>query len=198
MKMEKNEKEFSPQESLQVIQAMIDKTRNSFGDSSPYFLLWGWAVLIACLGHFVLLSINYRENYISWLCIIPITLVIHFIMLSRKAKKEKAKTFIGEVTAYLWTALGLCFFVFPFIFSKIGWQYCLPFYILIYGVGTFVSGKLINFKPLIYGGIGCFILAVITPYLPYNYQLLLAALSLLISYIIPGHLLRAFNKKSKS
>ncbi len=196
--MENNEKEFSPQESLQVIRSMIDTTRSSFGDSSPYFLLWGWAVMIACLGQFVLLSINYPNNFIAWLLIIPITLVIHFVMLARMVKKEKVKTFVGEASGYLWTALGLCFSVFPIIFAKIGWQYCLPFYILIYGVGTFVTGKLINFKPLIYGGIGCFILAVITPYIDYNYQLLLAALSLLISYIIPGHLLRLFNRKSKS
>ncbi len=196
--MEKNEKEFSPQESLQVIRAMIDTTRNSFGDSSPYFLLWGWAVMIACLVQFVLLSINYPNDFISWLFIIPVTVVIHFIMLARMAKKEKVKTFVGEASGYLWTALGLCFSAFPFIFAKIGWQYCLPFYILIYGVGTFVTGKLINFKPLIWGGIGCFILAIITPYLDYKYQLLLAAFSLLISYIIPGHLLKAFNRKSKS
>jgi len=85
-----------------------------------------------------------------------------------------------------------------FIFSKIGWQYCFPFYILFYGVGTYVSGSLLKFKPLVIGGLINLALAIVTAYLPYSLQMVMTALAILISYIIPGHLLRIrYNKTNR-
>jgi len=42
-----SEENFSPEESLQFIQTMIDKAKDSVADKSFYFLLWGWLVFIA-------------------------------------------------------------------------------------------------------------------------------------------------------
>lgn len=193
--MNQDEKEFTPQDSLYIIRSMIESTRHSLYDSSPYFLLWGWAVMIACLSQFMLMVFEVPNHSLPWGIIIPVTLVLYFIMVFKKTKKEKVKTFVGEANSFLWTALGSCFCVFPFIFSKIGWQYCLPFYILIYGVGTNVSGRLMNYKPLVYGGIICFPLAAFAPFVAYNFQLLIASTAILVSYIIPGHMLRAHYKK---
>ena len=81
---------------------------------------------------------------------------------------------------------------------KIGWQYCFPFFILFYGLGTFISGKLIRFTPLIIGGIINWILAAVSVHFPYDDQMLFAAGALLTSYIIPGHLLRMRYQKEKN
>jgi hypothetical protein len=56
-------------------------------------------------------------------------------------------------------------------------------------LGTFISGKLLKFTPLVVGGIINWILACIAGYLHYDYQMLLTAVAILTSYIIPGHLL---------
>lgn len=42
--------QFSPDESLQVIRNMIEKTREGISDGSKYFLVWGWGVFIGCSG----------------------------------------------------------------------------------------------------------------------------------------------------
>ena len=196
--MNSSEKEFTPQDSLQIIRSMIESTRHSLYDSSPYFLLWGWAVMIACLTQFFMLLFNYPNHSIAWLIVIPVTGVVFVVMLIKRTKNEKVKTFVSDATGYLWTALGSSFCVFPFIFSKIGWQFCLPFYILNYGIGTYVSGKLMNYKPLVYGGAICFPLAAFAPYVGFDLQLLIACVAILVSYIIPGHMLRAHYKKSKT
>jgi hypothetical protein len=57
-------------------------------------------------------------------------------------------------------------------------------------LGTFVSGSVLKFKPLIVGGIISWILAVIAVYLSYDFQILMGGLAIFFSYIIPGHLLR--------
>jgi hypothetical protein len=189
--MEKSDKAFDPAESIILIRRMIESTKNSMSDGSHYFLLWGWATMLACLTQFFLMDVlNYKHHYNAWL-IIPVALLIHVLFIVRDKKHQKVKTFIGDANAYLWTAVGCSFFVLAIIFANIGWQYSFPFYILFYGLGTSVSGALLRFRPLLYGGISCFVLAALASYLPYPHQILLAGFAILISYIIPGHLLRS-------
>jgi hypothetical protein len=47
------------------------------------------------------------------------------------------------------------------------------------------------------GGLLNFVLAGICSHFSYDYQLLIASLALLISYIIPGHLLRNRYRQNK-
>lgn len=196
--MQANEKEFSPRESLKLIAEMIETTKNSFSDRSHYFLLWGWAVVIGCLTQYYLkVIVRYPHHYYAWL-ITPAAIALHFIFVFRDIKKDRVKTFINQATAYLWTSIGLSFFALGFVFAHIGWQYCYPFYILLYGVGTYISGSLIKFKPMIIGGLVCFVLVVICVYQPYDLQMLITAFAIVISYIIPGYMLRHQYKKQKT
>jgi len=195
--MQVNEDEFSPTESLKLITQMIETTKNSISDRSHYFLLWGWAVVIGCLTQYFLKAIlNYPQHYYAWL-ITPVAIVFHFIFVYRDRKKDRVKTFINEANAYLWTSIGLSFFVLGFVFARIGWQYCYPFYILLYGVGTYISGSLLKFKPMIVGGLLCFVLVIICVYQPYDFQMLITAFAIIISYIIPGYMLRNQYKNQK-
>jgi len=147
------------------------------------------AVFFGCAMRFSLLSINYERHYDAW-WIIMVALIFHVVFIMRDKKKQRVSTFIGEANGSLWMGIGFSFMVLAFIFSKIGWQYCFPFYILFYALGTFVSGSLLKFKPMIIGGAICFILAICSVFIDYKLQILLTAISILISYIIPGHLLR--------
>ncbi|WP_018615814.1 hypothetical protein [Segetibacter koreensis] len=196
--MQEAEKEFSPQESLQLITKMIENTKNSISDRSHYFLLWGWAVVIGCLTqYFLKVILNYPKHYYAWL-VTPIAIALHFVLKYRDRKKDRVKTFINEANAYLWTSIGLSFFALGFVFAQIGWQYCYPFYILLYGIGTYISGRLLKFKPMIIGGLLCFVLMIVCVYQPYDVQMLITAFAVVISYIIPGYLLRNQYKKTKN
>lgn len=195
--MKNNENDFSPEESLQLIRSMIEKTKHSISDKSHYFLLWGWAVFIgSVLQYYLKVILDYPQHYYAWY-ITPVALIIFIVFLVRDSKKEKVKTFIDEASRYLWTGIGFSFMALGFIFSKMGWQYCYPIYILLYGIGTYVSGALIKFRPLIIGGIFCFPLAVIATYVEYDTQIITLAFAVLVSYIIPGYLLRMRYKKQQ-
>ncbi len=43
------EESFSPEESLKLISSMIRTAKSNFYDSSRYYLLWGYAVILASL-----------------------------------------------------------------------------------------------------------------------------------------------------
>jgi hypothetical protein len=196
--MNTSEKEFTPQESLQLIRLMIESTKSSISDNSHFFLLWGWATLIGCLmQYYLLVIVKYIHHYYAWF-ITPIALLLHIIFIYKYKRQERVKTFIDEANRYVWVIIGFSYFSLGIVFSKIGWQYCFPFYILLYGIGTYISGSLLKFKPMKIGGMVCLLLVMLAPFLDYPFQILLSAFAILISYIIPGHLLRNQYRKTKN
>lgn len=190
---------FTPQESLRLIGSMINKTRQNMSDKSAYYLVWGWITFVACTAQFILKHIyNYEKHYLVWWLVI--VGVVFSIWYSRKEeKKQQVKTYIGDSMKYLWIGMGIAYFVLSMILSKYGWdKIVFPFFIMLYGLGTFVSGSFIQFRPLIIGGIIAFALAIGAAYVEYDYQMLFAAAAILISYIIPAYLLRRKNKLSNT
>jgi hypothetical protein len=185
------EDNFSPQQSLELIQSMIAKTKQNLGSNRTYFLLWGWVSFLAILGQFVLkVLLLYPRHYLVWLIVIP-TVLVTIIYAARHQKAQSVRTYIGESMSSLWTGIGVSFFILSMIITRLegGWLNAWPFYILFYGLGTFVSGRILKFTPLVIGGIFNWVLAIVSLYVAFDYQLLLAATAILTSYIIPGHLL---------
>jgi len=180
---------FSPQQSLQLIQAMIQKTRANMSENRFYFLLWGWLVFGSILCQIILkVVLDYRHHYIVWLLTIPAMFVT--IYYSRKQGNRMVQTYVGESMANLWIGVGISFFVLVFIISAgIGWRNAWPFMILMYGLGTFISGRILQFKPFVVGGILNWLIACICVFLPYDYQMCGAALAILTSYIIPAYMI---------
>lgn len=176
---------------------MLDKTKHAISDQSHYFLLWGYAVFFGCALQFTLIRLDYEKHYMAW-WVTLLALLVHIWFGARDRRREKVSTYMGEASGALWMGIGFAFMIMAFIFMKIGWQYCFPFYILFYGLGTFVSGILLRFRPLIVGGAICYVLAAFATFMDYDVQVLLTAFSILVSYIIPGHMLRAKYKKQNT
>jgi hypothetical protein len=189
------EENFSAQDSLHLIQSMINKTRSDLNENRIYFLLWGWVSFLATISQFILkVWVGYERHYLVWRITIPAA-VFTIIYSFRKSKRRSVRTYVGDNMSSLWTGIGISFFILSFIFSRqpTGWAGAWPFFILFYGMGTFISGGLLQFRPLVIGGIFNWILAIISVFVVYDYQLLIAAVAILTSYIIPGHLLKNVN-----
>jgi hypothetical protein len=191
------EENLSPEQSLRLIQTMIDKTKQDISGKTHYFLVWGWITFIACTGQFILKHImNYEKHYLVW-TIILVGIVYSAWQGYKEGKSSKVRTYVSDSMTYLWTGMGITYLVLSIVLSNIGWNTSVfPFFIILYALGTFISGNFIKFRPLIVGGILAWILAVVAVYLPYDYQMLVAAAAILVSYIIPAYLLRARNKAS--
>jgi len=195
--METNDKELSPQESIELIRSMIAKTKTAVADNSFYLLFWGWLVFGCCITQYILkVYIHYPNHYFVW-WLTPLGGVVSGIYGSRQAKRQRVKTFVEEALDYVWISLMLSFIVLVIVnMTGNEWAHAFTYYILIYAIGTFITGSLIRFRPLVIGGIINFALAAVSVQFSYDDQLLVGALALLISYIIPGHLLRISHKKN--
>jgi hypothetical protein len=185
------EDQFSPQQSLQLIHAMINKTKANLSENRFYFLLWGWSTFAAILMQFFLkVVLQYERHYLVWFLMIPAS-ILTVVHASKGSRQAQVRTYIGESMSYLWTGIGISFFILSLIVSSApgGWGNAWPLFILFYGLGTFVSGKILKFTPLVIGGVFNWALAIVSIYVHFDYQLLLAAAAIMTSYIVPGHLL---------
>ena len=191
------EENFSPQDSLQLIQSMIAKTRRDMGDNSIHFLLWGWITFVCCTGQYILKTmLHYDKHYLVWVLVLP-TAIFSAYLGNKDNKTREATTYIGDSMKYLWMGMGISFFVLSIILSRLGWgTNVFPFFILLYGLGTFISGKFLQFRPMVLGGVAAWLLAIISGYFNYDYQMLFGAGAILVSYIIPAYMLRSKNKST--
>jgi hypothetical protein len=191
---------FSPQESLALIESMIQKAQNKFAENGFLYLLWGWTVFVCGTLQFILLHFFKFQNHdkiwiITWLIII-----YQVIYLKRKKQERTVKTYYDEVIGYVWisfvTAMFLIGYAIAHTSSIFGEYYILftPCILVLYGIPVFLSGILLRFKPLIIGGIGCWVLSFVASItltrIPYDYQLLFIPFTMLVAWIIPGYLMR--------
>lgn len=184
------EKYIEPNESLSIIQHMINKAQRRYSDDSFYYIMWGSLVLAAALAQFILLVLQVKNYALVWM-VLPVGALISVIYGAKQKSKEKTKTYVDTYMGYLWIAMGVAMLVVLVMMPRLGFENAYPVLILIYGVGTFVSGGLLSFRPLLFGGIFCFILSVGAFFVPFPIQSLFIAVAMLVSYIIPGFLLKA-------
>lgn len=191
------EEKFSPEQSLQLIHTMISKAREDLSGNSFYFLLWGWITFACCTGQFILKTIIGTDQHyqVWWLVIFGVAASVWYSI--KKDRTRKVKTYISESMKYLWMGMGIAYFVLSMILTHIGWGFAVfPFFIMLYGLGSFISGCFLRFKPLITGGIVAWVLAVGAAYVSYDYQMLFGAVAILASYIVPAYMLRSKIKQS--
>ena len=193
--MKNEEESLTAQQSFEIITSMIRQAKGKAQQNSFYFLLWGWLVFIGCLlQYFLLVIIKSPRHYLAWLIII-VGVFFSVTYTIRSKQRRKVKTYIGDSMARLWTGISISFLALCFILSNIGWQHAFPIYILFYATGTFISGGLLQFRPLQVGGAICWVLAVAATFVSYQDQILLSAAAILASYLVPGYMLK--NRTSK-
>jgi hypothetical protein len=190
--MENQEPSTSAQK-LEFIEQMIKTAQGNISGGSFHFLLWGWVIAIANLGHYYLMSISsHAHPQIIWLICLPAALM-SWSHGYRQRKKSTTRTYTDRISMWLWIAMFPCLIIIIFFGYKTNFMIN-PLILLITGYATLQSGIIMKFKPLIIGGI-IFWLASIAGFLSsYENQTLIAALAIVIGYLIPGYMLKAKHK----
>jgi hypothetical protein len=191
--METEEKQLTQEESLKIIHEMISAAKNDVKADAFIFLLWGWLVFVASIAQFILVMMEIKWNSVPWL-LMPVGGVITVVYSIRKGKKDRTKTNITESLKYTWIAFTAAMLIIIF-FNSMQFLQVLPCIMALYGMGLFLSGGALRFRPLIYGGIFCWICAIAGFEVQNIYQLLILAVAVFGGYIIPGYLLKMNNRK---
>ena len=190
------EEKFNEQESLHLIREMIENAKAQLKAGSYYYLLWGWLVLAATLIHFGLLYTRFAYPYLVWPVIMVAGLAGTLYGMRKSKREAKTKTYLASSIGFLWGGFSVMLFIILFTAVKgdIHWAVSNILIIALYGLCVFVSGGIIRFKPLIWGGIASWVIAVAGLFIAPQYTFLAIALSIVVSYLIPGYLLRTKEK----
>jgi len=210
--MEQPEKIMSEQESLQLITTMINKAKESYYDTGISAMMWGAVIAICSLEKLAELQFGYSLPFDIYL--LTFAAVIPQIYLSIKENKsKKVKSYDDTYLDYIWLSFGICIFLVIMISNVIqnnlnplienvnaaghrDWtqfrlgEYIMSFYLMLYGLPTFITGAACRFKPMLWGGLFCWVSCIAALFTEIRIDLLLTALSAILAWLIPGILMQ--------
>lgn len=181
---------FDEQQSLKLIEQMIENAKAEVRDDGFHYLLWGWLVLASSLIHFALL--NFTDIWYFWLpwpVLMPMGGIIGWIYGWKRQQEARVQTYFDRVMRYLWGGFVIALLIFLFLTIQYEPTLITPSVMVLIGLATFVSGGCLKFKPLVIGGIFGWGMAIVGVLFP-AWQLLLLALTVLVGYLVPGYILR--------
>lgn len=176
------------EESLILIGDLILKTKENIAENSFLFLLWGWLLAAASISRFLLETLAHTRYSASPFPILAAVGMVSTIMYySKKAKHIETNS--NHFIRHLWTILMFCFPI--IVLMSIRYQIDPTSYILLLeGIGTVVSGLILRFKPLQFGGVAFFSAAIFSILIPDEYKYLIHAIAIITGFIVPGYLLK--------
>lgn len=182
-------KELSPEQSLDLISTMIRQTQGNVSHSSFYFLLWGWVITLCNFGMYVLLQVT-TPNYAAlvWTLGIP-AWIITMIYASKQDKSRTVTTHLDKISMWLWIGIGITILPSWIFGSQINWHVNAVVLMPI-GLATFVSGIIIKFRPLLFGGITFWIAGTLCYIVNPLDQYLVGGVAMIFGYLVPGYMLR--------
>ena len=184
------EKNISPEESLEIITGMISTAKSNFAKGgSFYFLLWGGIIACANFGHYILgVHTSYPHPYVVWLLVIPAVIITILYSVKRKRSSSVISSF-DRLYGQLWWAVFVGIIVVLAFMPNLNYN-TTPIILLFSAIGTYITGQILRFKPLIFGGITLALMAIVAFMLEVPDQFLLAGFAMLAGYVVPGFMLK--------
>jgi len=197
----------SHEESLRLINTMISKAKDAYRDTGVGAMLWGAVIAICSLTRFAEIQFDFKLpfdiNLLTLIALIP-----QIFITIREKKNRKAKSYDERFLDYIWLGFGISIFLLIHVVNLTfeSWtpvsreyaalaghpssfkfsEFVMPLFLILYGMPTFITGAACKVKPMLLGGLFCWLCSIITVYTEYKLDLLLTALSALMAWFIPG------------
>jgi hypothetical protein len=164
------------------------------------FLAWGYPTVLVLLLEFAAITL-WNEDWCDWLWagipLIGTPLMIFF--LNEDYERTRRRTVDENVILMMWIFIGFatCVGGAAMGFSGVFHQAFFSFLGLLCGMGCFMTGIILHFRPKIICGIVASALSAIPLFLQgdlWPWQLLVASVIVTIALIIPGHLFKNYVK----
>jgi hypothetical protein len=190
--MENNIEHESPltgEQSLQLITSMINKAKNEFLDTGLSSLLWGSVITFCALVTFANYWLKWAAlDYVWFLTIAAVAPQV--VIGIREGRERRYKSHEGDLIGGLWIAFSIAIFIFSYVASAYRFSQATSVYLILYTIPTFTIGLGRRFRPMIVGSIACWILAILSTFTPFPYEMLCLAAGAQLAWFIPGLILR--------
>ncbi len=212
--------EITEQESLKIINSMIQKAKSSYHDTGIGPILWGSLVGLASFVTYFEWTYDFSIGFDIWLLVL-VAVIPQIVISIREKRSSVVKKHEDDAINAVWLVFGISIFgimtyriIVPDatieLSSTEGWEMVkhytngskpdeklVPFvpsfyslYILLYTVPTLITGIVKKFKPMIFGAVISYVLFVASCYTPSRIDMLLGGISALVCWLIPGLIIR--------
>ena len=168
------------------------------------FLAWGYPTVLVLLVEFAALLI-WNEDWCAWLWagipLIGTPLMIYF--LNEDYERTHRRTLEQNIISVMWIFIGFasCVGGLAMGLACVFQQTFFAYLSLLCGLGCFMTGIILHFRPKTICGILASLLSAVPLFFQgdlWPWQLLVTAVTITISLIIPGHLFRRYVKQSRT
>ena len=184
------------QQSLDLINEMINKAKKSYVTKGTASIVWGLIIIICSLVTWAQEHYKFRLGFDIWILTL-VALVPQILFSIKESRSRKFTTYEGTSLMYVWMAFGISIFtlsIFTSQNSQISNSSCL--FMMLYVIPTFITGGITKFKPMVVGGFFCWVAAITSLVTSAEIDLLLLASCGLFAWLIPGIILWGRYKKS--
>ncbi len=184
--MEQNK--MTEQESLRLIGEMIGKVKRSYITKGTASIVWGVLIIVCSLLTWAQVQFNFEPGFDIWLLVfIAIIPQVYFTIKEKKERKFVAHD--EQTMTFVWSSFGICIFILSFYNGRFGNEHTTSLFMMLYGLPTFITGGIFKFKPMIWGGLACWVLAIAALYASFATAMLFMAACGLVAWLIPGIIL---------
>lgn len=196
------EKKLTGEDSLYLIQQMIQSSRDEHQENGDGWLLWGWLLFSASVASCVMGYTGLRE-YVGnvWLGMLAVGLIAYAIGFRRKkARTNRVQTYMQGLLNKIQSAFFISLLAILAGSYMSNHSFSFGYFYILYAFWMFIHGSAIRFKPLIVGAFVNWAAALAIFYATdFRHDMMISALAVLIGYLIPGYMLRSeFRKKMQS
>lgn len=195
----------SEQESLSIIQQMIQAAKNEQRDNGKGWIIWGWLLFLASILTYVNQRYDWFNTFFFWnlFGLATMILLAYQIIQNRFAKRSyRVKTYTNDLFKKLNGGFFICLMLIIFSMNIGIPDFSVPpvkgfaLLLVLYGFWILIYGAVLNFKPSIIGAYITWAFAIASLFVErFDWTMLLHATAVLCGYIIPGHIAyREFNK----
>ena len=185
----KQEKELTGQESLELISRMISKARRDYYDSGLSSLIWGTTITFCSLVSFVNYYLQWSAFDYVWFLVFA-AVIVQGTILAREKKLRHRKGHDEDLMSGIWISFAIGVSLLSVVMPLLKLPYSPSLYMIIYGIPTFTTGYGRRFRPMIIGGLACWVFAILAIFTPFPYDILYLAASAQLAWFIPGLILR--------
>jgi hypothetical protein len=216
--MKEAEKPMTEQESLALITSMINRAKDVNHSTGLTSIMWGLVIIVCSLVRLAEIHFGFRLPFDIYL--LTVLAIVPTIYFSIKEKKEsRVKGYKDSFIDFTWLSFGISIFLLSFIMNVLFanlrplnesvelatgknlnyllYEHMASFFLMLYGLPTFITGASMKFKPMIWGGIICWVSCLAALYTPVKIDLLLTAISALFAWFIPGTILEKNYRNAK-
>ena len=199
------EKQITEKESLEVITAMIARTKSRYalGDGN-IMLMWGYLTVAVSLAVWILLYYTH-SGAVNWLWfLIPLVGGVATPLMARHQRRvEGVVSYSDRLISQLWTIVGLSFvcltapcLAFAFIAGVNSWIAMLVYSLIAAPIAETVQGIALKERSMLWGGVIALVIGLFTLCCVVGGVLLYASwfmplfiLAFVSMMIVPGHIL---------